>query len=156
MRLYPSVAPTEGLEPGVIYYDKDLQMLRYLNNTGWINMTAAQSGSTSTSNATSLPTGSLVGQCIRTAVSATCACNYCPCWSGVGGWFFTSCNAVYPGVCIPQNPICCYHYCSGTCACASNATSTTCYNQICSCAAGFTAFTVQSSSSLEKIICMKQ
>jgi hypothetical protein len=40
MRLYPSDQPTAGVEPGVMYYNKTENVIKFLSNTTWVNMTA--------------------------------------------------------------------------------------------------------------------
>jgi hypothetical protein len=44
MRLYPSDQPTNGAEPGVMYYNKTENVIKFLSNTTWVNMTGGGGG----------------------------------------------------------------------------------------------------------------
>jgi hypothetical protein len=47
MRLYPSNEPTAGVDRGLMYYNQSDNMLKYRNDTGWVNITGGGGGGVS-------------------------------------------------------------------------------------------------------------
>jgi hypothetical protein len=44
MRLNPSDEPTNGVEPGVMYYNQTEDMMKFYNGSTWLNMTGGGGG----------------------------------------------------------------------------------------------------------------
>ena len=47
LKLNPSNEPTTGVDRGVMYYDNSTNVLKYRNDTGWVNISSGSAGSAS-------------------------------------------------------------------------------------------------------------